>query len=49
MKVKNKHKQKVIKTKALESVAEAWARLCLFHARQKHQNQNKKASYEYTK
>lgn len=49
MKIKNKHKQKVIKAKPLEGAAEAWTRLCLFHIQQKHQNQNKKASYEYSK
>jgi len=49
MKAENKHKQRAIRAKALENAAETWARLCLFHVYQKHQNKNKKHNYEYSK
>jgi len=48
MKVKNKDKQKIDKSK-LEKVAEAWVRLCLFNIQHKKQltNQHKDKKYEY--
>ena len=40
MKSRNEYKQKAVKFKAIESAAEAWARICLYNIKFKNTNQN---------